>query len=157
MSTTQWWLGGGTYSVHRLVWAWHNPDNANPAYIKFVDGDRTNTRIENLEAKNVHPRWEGHVKHNATIDAYGNITILNFPKTNAKPKRTFLETIYTPKPKPVAPVIDTSFVDELEASMDDDFVGPNKLDTSSPSGDECNEWLPKGADECNDRDYFNYQ
>jgi hypothetical protein len=66
------------------------------------------------------------LKHKVKMDTSGNITILDFPETTSEPKLTFLETIYTPKP--VVPLIDTSFVDELEASMDDNFVNPNRYD-----------------------------
>jgi hypothetical protein len=70
----QWEVGAYRYSLHRLVWAWHNPDNPNPKYITFKDSDATNTRIENLHAQNVHPRWVGHTKQTrARIDASGNV------------------------------------------------------------------------------------
>lgn len=76
INSKQWEFGAGTYSMHRIVWAYHNPDNANPRYVRFRDGDPSNTRIENLYAHNTHPRWEGHVKQiNAQFDEHGRIVI----------------------------------------------------------------------------------
>jgi len=76
VNSKQWEFGAGTYSMHRLVWAYHNPDNANPRYIRFKDGNPRNTRIENLYARNTHPRWEGYTKQvNAQFDEYGRIVI----------------------------------------------------------------------------------
>jgi hypothetical protein len=76
INSKQWEFGAGTYSMHRIVWAYHNPDNANPKYIKFKDGNPNNPRIENLLARNTHPRWEGHTKQiNAEFDEYGRIVI----------------------------------------------------------------------------------
>jgi hypothetical protein len=70
----QWGIGAHRYSLHRLVWAYHHPENPNPTYIACKDYNRYNTRIENLEAKDVHPRWEGHTKKiNATLDEHGRI------------------------------------------------------------------------------------
>ena len=116
MSTTQWQLDKGTYSVHRLVWAWHNPDNANPRFIKFVDGDRTNTRIENLKATNVHPQWENHAKRvDAIIDDDGRISL----------KQHYVES----KDGALIPK-------HLLAVMNDDDKRRHGVDTSSPSGDE---------------------
>jgi hypothetical protein len=73
----QWAIGQYRYSLHRLVWAWHNPDNPNPRYITFKDSMCNNTRIENLHAQDVHPRWVGHKKQRkAKLDADGNITYI---------------------------------------------------------------------------------
>ena len=58
----QWEIGEHRYVLHRLIWAIHNPDNANPYAVQFKDGDRTNTRIENLTAIKTNPRWIGHKK-----------------------------------------------------------------------------------------------
>lgn len=78
INSKQWEFGAGThagiYSMHRIVWAYHNPDDANPRYIRFRDGDQRNTRIENLYAKNTHPRWEGYTKQSdAQFDEYGRV------------------------------------------------------------------------------------
>jgi len=70
----QWEVGAHRYSLNRLVWAYHHPENPNPKYVAYKDSNRFNTRIENLEAKEVHPRWEGHTKKvNATLDEQGRI------------------------------------------------------------------------------------
>lgn len=76
INSKQWEVGPCIYGLHRIVWAMHNPDNPNPVYILFRDGNRANTRIENLEPKNVHPRWEGHVKQQrGYIDKHGNVKL----------------------------------------------------------------------------------
>jgi hypothetical protein len=73
-SNRQWEVGRHRYSLHRLVWAYHHPENPNPNYITFKDFSDYNPRIENLEARDVHPRWEGHTKKiNATLDEFGRI------------------------------------------------------------------------------------
>jgi hypothetical protein len=78
INSKQWEFGAGTYSMHRIVWAYHNPDNANPRYVRFKDGDPSNIRIENLYARNTHPRWEGHVKQvDAQFDEHGRIVIMS--------------------------------------------------------------------------------
>jgi hypothetical protein len=78
VNSKQWEFGAGTYSMHRLVWAYHNPDNANPRYIQFRDGDPSNTRIENLYARSTHPRWEGHTKQaDAQFNEYGHIIVMS--------------------------------------------------------------------------------
>lgn len=70
----QWEIDGRRYSIHRLVWAWHNPKEPNPYVVSFIDGDKTNTRIENLKALHEHPRWVGHVKQvRMKMDKYGNL------------------------------------------------------------------------------------
>lgn len=70
----QWEINGHRYSAHRLIWAWHNPKEPNPYIVSFIDGDKTNTRIENLKAVHEHPRWAGHVKQvKLAMDDYGNI------------------------------------------------------------------------------------
>ena len=58
----QWEIGEHRYSVHRLIWAWHNPNDANPYAVQFIDGDTKNTRIENLHAIRTNPRWLDHGK-----------------------------------------------------------------------------------------------
>ena len=74
INSKQWEFGAGTYSMHRIVWAYHNPDNANPKYIKFKDGNSNNPRIENLIARSTNPRWDGHIKKiDAEFDEYGRI------------------------------------------------------------------------------------
>lgn len=76
INSKQWEFGAGVYSMHRIIWAYHNPDSANPRYIRFRDNDPSNTRIENLYARNTHPRWEGYTKQvNAQFDEYGRIVI----------------------------------------------------------------------------------
>ena len=71
----QWEVGSRRYSLHRLVWAWHHPENPNPNFISFRDDDPTNTKIENLFARDTNPRWDGHTKQTpALIDKHGNIT-----------------------------------------------------------------------------------
>ena len=71
----QWELGAYRYSLHRLVWAYHNPDNPSPYCVQFHDGDRTNTRIENLYAINTNPRWLNHTKQvPMRITADGTVT-----------------------------------------------------------------------------------
>ena len=71
----QWEIGHHRYALHRLVWAWHNPDRPNPKYISFKDGNTHNTKIDNLFARTDHPRWEGHTKQRkGKIDRHGNIT-----------------------------------------------------------------------------------
>lgn len=70
----QWEIGHHRYALHRLVWAWHHPDNPNPKYISFKDDNPHNTTIDNLTAHDNHPRWEGHVKQRkAKLDGRGNI------------------------------------------------------------------------------------
>jgi hypothetical protein len=61
-SATQWEVGAYRYSTHRLVWAWHHPESPNPYCVQFNDGDRTNTRIENLSIIHTNPRWVHNVK-----------------------------------------------------------------------------------------------
>jgi len=116
INSKQWQMGGSTYLMHRLVWAWHNPDNANPRFIKFVDGDRTNTRIENLKATNVHPQWENHAKRvDAIIDDDGRISL----------KQHYVES----KDGALIPK-------HLLAVMNDDDKRRHGVDTSSSSGGE---------------------
>lgn len=62
----QWEIGAHRYSLHRLVWAWHHPENPNPKFVTFRDGVSATTRIENLRGTNEHPRWAGHVKQSTT-------------------------------------------------------------------------------------------
>jgi hypothetical protein len=77
INSKQWQVGASTYSIHRLVWAYHHPENPNPPYITFKDVSAYNPRIENLVAKNVHPRWEGYPKRiNAVFDEYGRIVLV---------------------------------------------------------------------------------
>ncbi len=58
----QWEIGEYRYTVHRLIWAWHNPDNPNPYAVQFLDDNPANTRIENLCAIHTNPRWLDHNK-----------------------------------------------------------------------------------------------
>lgn len=58
----QWEIGEHRYTTHRLIWAWHNPDNPNPYAVQFIDGDQNNTRIENLRAIHTNPKWLDHTK-----------------------------------------------------------------------------------------------
>ena len=58
----QWAVGAFRYSMHRLIWAYHNPKHPNPYCVQFIDGDRNNARIENLRAIHTNPRWANHVK-----------------------------------------------------------------------------------------------
>lgn len=74
INAKQWEITDVQYSVHRLIWAWHNPQDANPKYVGFNDGDRANTRIENLTSTSKNPRWVGHQKkRRARITADGMI------------------------------------------------------------------------------------
>jgi len=94
----QWAVGEYRYTLHRLVWAWHNPDNANPYAVQFSDHDSTNTRIENLYCVHTNPRWVGHVKQiQGRWDAQGNIRLVGAPTPPTPP---------TPPPNP--PLHDTS-------------------------------------------------
>ena len=54
ISNLQWKINGANYSTHRLIWAYHNPTNANPHVVEYVDGNRNNVRIENLRGSNEH-------------------------------------------------------------------------------------------------------
>jgi len=85
----QWEIGARRYSLNRLVWAWHNPDDANPYAIQHRDGDRRNTRIENLYPIPTHPRWVGHVKQvSARIDRHtGAIVLLGEPRRPQPPTK----------------------------------------------------------------------
>ena len=38
------------YSLHKLIWAWHH--DSDPPMINHINEDRTDNRIENLEASN---------------------------------------------------------------------------------------------------------
>lgn len=64
------------YSLHNLVYAWHNPDEPQPQWVKFIDGNPKNTRIENLypltKDKNWIVRSRGGIK--CHMDDMGNIT-----------------------------------------------------------------------------------
>ena len=130
----QWGVGQHRYSLHRLVWAYHHPENANPQYIVFKDGWRNNSRIENLMAKDVHPRWEGHVKQvKAKLSADGHILPVGasggkrLGVANPSPKQVLLSKVDSvqalvrnpPTPK-VHPVIDTAWVDAFDTG-DEDF------------------------------------
>lgn len=55
VSAYQWRINGDAYSTHRLIWAYHNPTDANPPSVEFIDGDRRNQRIENLQALKQNP------------------------------------------------------------------------------------------------------
>lgn len=80
----QWEIDGRRYSTHRLIWAWHNPQAPNPYVVSFIDGDKTNTRIENLKALHEHPRWVGHVKQvRMKMDKYGNLIDPKNPQATA--------------------------------------------------------------------------
>lgn len=58
----QYYYEGYARTDHRIIWAMHHPENANPKFIVFLDGDKTNTRIENLMGTDTNPRWIGHTK-----------------------------------------------------------------------------------------------
>jgi hypothetical protein len=74
---TQWEIGEYRYSLHRIVWAMHHPEDPNPRYIMFKDGDRANTRIENLYPQHKHPRWVNHQKQvKARMNARGEFEVL---------------------------------------------------------------------------------
>jgi hypothetical protein len=126
----QWEVGRHRYSLHRLVWAYHHPENPNPQYVAFKEGWRNDPRIENLEAKDVHPRWEGHIKQTrARLSADGCIILAGDKSARANAtttpnlKPTPMSEVtnpqgllrHTPIPK-VRPIVDTSFVDEFEQS-----------------------------------------
>jgi len=89
----QWEIGEHRYTTHRLIWAWHNPNNANPYAVQFIDGDQNNTRIENLHAIHTNPRWLDHNKKqrmymraDGTIVPMGSVHKLRAPETPAEPK-----------------------------------------------------------------------
>ena len=116
----QWEIGPYRYSLHRLVWAYHHPENPNPKYVGFknyapTDTGANRTCIENLVAKDVHPRWEGHVKQvRAKLDKHGHIVVAGAaPRTSASPPLQAIARIPV-FVRPPAPTIDTSFVDEFD-------------------------------------------
>jgi hypothetical protein len=127
----QWEIGRHRYSLHRLVWAYHHPDNANPQYIVCKDGWRNNSRIDNLEAKDVHPRWEGHVKQvKARLSVDGHIILAGdrgaraAATANLKPvplsKTDNMQALVRHAPKApntanTRPEVDTSWVDAFDA------------------------------------------
>lgn len=130
---SQWEVGRYRYSLHRLVWAYHHPENANPQYIVFKDGWRNNPRIENLEAKNVHPRWEGYTKQvKVRLGADGRIILVGNKvvgaDTDPTRKPIAMSEVnnvqalarHNPVPK-VRPVIDTSWVDAFNDDKDFDY------------------------------------
>jgi hypothetical protein len=94
----QWEITGYRYSSHRLIWIWHHPTEPNPYIVSFIDGDKTNTRIENLRAVHEHPRWAGHVKQvRMKMDDYGNVVSIDHaplpppdPTTPPKPRASRL-------------------------------------------------------------------
>lgn len=53
-------VNGITYRLHRLVWMWFNGDTTEN--IKFKDGDRTNTSIENLAVVTKEDLLRGRIK-----------------------------------------------------------------------------------------------
>lgn len=119
-NSRQWEIGDTEYSVHRLVWAWHNPDNPDPKYIRFRNGDKRDWRIENLEARDVHPRWEGHAKKTAVrLDSYGRVVDADSPDlpppdVPVRPRASELLN-----PKPVTPTSPTFDPEEFEAMADE--------------------------------------
>lgn len=129
----QWEIGRHRYSLHRLVWAYHNPDNANPQYVAFKEGWRNDPRIENLEAKDVHPRWEGHVKQiRARLSADGHIILAGDRSARAKAtaklnptplsKADNVQALVRHAPiQKVRPVVDTSWVDAFTDDKDFDY------------------------------------
>lgn len=71
----QWEVGRHRYALHRLIWAWHHPEAPNPYCVQFIDGNRRNTRIENLYAVPTNPRWAERPKQfRATLHEDGSIT-----------------------------------------------------------------------------------
>lgn len=48
---------GVHYSMQNLVYAWHNPDEPQPQWVKFIDGNPRNTRIENLYPFTIDKNW----------------------------------------------------------------------------------------------------
>lgn len=115
----QWEVNGHRHMTHRLVWAWHNPDNPNPYSVQCKDGNRHNTRIENLYSISTNPRWIGHVKQvKGRFDSAGRIILAGdtsaptpTPAATSTPKR-----VQDPTPEPVHDV-DTTFIGELESMM----------------------------------------
>ena len=107
----QWKVGEYRYSLNRLVWAYHHPENPNPQYIACKDHNLCNTRIENLEAKDVHPRWENHIKQiKVRFDADGYIVPVEAqpqPKTKPASLQTFVRIPVLTKPS--VPPVDTTF------------------------------------------------
>ena len=116
----QWEVSSHRYLMHRLVWAWHNPDNPNPYSVQFKDGDRTNSHIENLFPIHTNPRWIGHVKQvKGHIDGYGNVVLVG-DKSIREGVQDYMaqhHPVHTPKPQPPKPEADTTFIGELEATL----------------------------------------
>jgi hypothetical protein len=133
----QWEVGRHRYSLHRLVWAYHHPENPNPQYVAFKEGWRNDPRIENLEAKDVHPRWEGHTKQiRARLSADGHIILVGDKgakaAATAKPKPTPLSEVTNvqalarhapkaPSTPNIRPEVDTSWVDAFDDDKDFDY------------------------------------
>jgi hypothetical protein len=91
---TQWEIGAYRYSLHRLIWAMHNPDKPNPFSVQFRDGDRNNTRIENLYAIDTNPRWLGHVKQQRVrLNADGEVGNTPQHTTPAEPVKPRLSVL----------------------------------------------------------------
>ena len=120
MDTHQWEVGKHRYSLHRLVWAYHHPENPNPKYVGRRSSSPFESRIEHLYASDVHPRWIGNRKQvRARIDSDGRITIVGAPPPapDATPQSApSLQAIarIPVSVRPPAPTIDTSFVDEFD-------------------------------------------
>ena len=60
ISTSQYQIDDKQVRLHRIVWAMHHPENPNPRYVRFADGNTANTRIENLRSSRRNPRWLEH-------------------------------------------------------------------------------------------------
>lgn len=60
-NNTQYRVEGYARSHHRIIWAMHHPEDPNPRYIRFLDGNKDNTRIENMMGTDVSRRWEGYI------------------------------------------------------------------------------------------------
>lgn len=110
----QWEVSGHRYLMHRLVWAWHNPDNPNPYSVQFKDGDRTNSHIENLFPIHTNPRWLGHVKQvKGHIDSNGNVVL----RGHTNIQEAAHDYVAKLPPVPPKPVVDASFIEELETTL----------------------------------------
>lgn len=145
INRTQWEIGPHKYSVHRIIWAMHNPDTPNPQVVGFRDGNTANTRIENLFATGLYARGgaatdgkperlvRGMTRDKDTGKIFMSfmhdgvmVSLGPFDTTTQAmtAKRTYAAPPTTPELEPTQPAepeaidtVDTSFIAELEAQM----------------------------------------
>lgn len=116
----QWLVGVHRYREHRLVWAWHHPDDPNPYSVQFIDENPNNSRIDNLRPIATNPRWLGHVKQaKVHLDSYGRVVdpkapALPPPNVPVRPRASELLN-----PKPVTSTSPTFDPEEFEAMADE--------------------------------------